>query len=175
VPTRRQRLGSSTAAFLKTCFQVPLSRRLKRSLFSPANLARRDNTFSRASFSAHQKNPQRGLGRLTNSAVRTDLVLPIRRTTVRPSGYACGLSLAAALLGWDKACPGRRVCLADSGRAGEITAWVGRVGSLAFLCTTAGVFCCCAARLSSSQAHVRTVKVLACQHSFSTDLLGISA
>ncbi len=30
----------------------------------------------------------------------------------------------------------------------------------------AGVFSCCAARLSSSQAHVRTIEVLACQYSF---------
>ena len=30
----------------------------------------------------------------------------------------------------------------------------------------AGVGSCCAARLSSSQAHVRTLEVLACQHSF---------
>ena len=39
-----------------------------------------------AAFS-HRSDPQRGPGRLTNSAARTDVVLLIRRT-VRPRGYA---------------------------------------------------------------------------------------
>jgi hypothetical protein len=46
---------------------------------------------------SHHSDPQRGPGRLTNSAARTDVVLLIRRT-VRPGGYASGPSLAAALL-----------------------------------------------------------------------------
>src|SRR4029077_6719962 len=49
-----------------------------------------------ASFSAH-RNPQRGPGRLTDSAARTDVVLLIRRT-VRPRGYASGFDSPAALL-----------------------------------------------------------------------------
>src|SRR3979409_2112945 len=49
-----------------------------------------------ASFS-HRSDPQRGPGRLTNSAARTDLVLLIRRT-VRPRGYASGFDSPAALL-----------------------------------------------------------------------------
>ena len=44
------------------------------------------------------KIPQRGPGRLTDSAARTDLVLLIRRT-VRPRGYASGFDSSAALLG----------------------------------------------------------------------------
>ena len=39
---------------------------------------------------SHRSDPQRGPGRLTASAARTDLVLLIRRT-VRPRGYARGL------------------------------------------------------------------------------------
>src|SRR3979409_1640355 len=42
-----------------------------------------------AAFS-HRSDPQRGPGRLTNSAARTDVVLLIRRT-VRPRGYASAL------------------------------------------------------------------------------------
>ena len=49
-----------------------------------------------AEFSAHQ-NPQRGPGRLTHSAARTDVVLLIRRT-VRPRGYACDFDSPPALL-----------------------------------------------------------------------------
>ena len=55
--------------------------------------------------------PQRGPGRLTDSAARTDVVLLIRRT-VRPRGYASGFDSPAALLGT------RRV-LARQGRVGE--------------------------------------------------------
>ena len=41
--------------------------------------------------------PQRGPGRLTNSAARTDVVLLIRRT-VRPRGYASGFDSPVAWL-----------------------------------------------------------------------------
>ena len=47
-------------------------------------------------FSVRQ-NPQRGPGRLTNSAARTEVVLLIRRT-VRPRGYASGFVSPAAAL-----------------------------------------------------------------------------
>jgi hypothetical protein len=61
---------------------------LKKSLFSPAQpRARRDAPFSHAAFS-HRSGPQRGPGRLTDSAARTDVVLLIRRI----------VRLAAALL-----------------------------------------------------------------------------
>jgi hypothetical protein len=65
---------------------------------------------SARSFSAH-RNPQRGPGRLTNSAARTDLVLLIRRT-VRPRGYASGFDSPAAL-------PAERRVSARRGWAGE--------------------------------------------------------
>jgi hypothetical protein len=44
------------------------------------------------------KIPQRGPGRLTDSAARTDLVLLIRRT-VRPRGYASGVFFGCDLVG----------------------------------------------------------------------------
>jgi hypothetical protein len=50
---------------------------------------RQDAPFPPASFS-HRSDPQRGPGRLTYSAARTDVVLLIRRT-VRPRGYASAL------------------------------------------------------------------------------------
>ena len=65
-----------------------------------------------ASFS-HRSDPQRGPGRLTDSAARTDVVLLIRRT-VRPSGYASGFDSPAALLG-------RRRVSTRQGWAGEMS------------------------------------------------------
>src|SRR6185295_1387262 len=64
-----------------------------------------------------------------HSAARTDVVLLIRRT-VRPRGYASGLHSL-------RPCPrngaSEEAVLAASGRAGEVTAGVGRVRSLAIL------------------------------------------
>ncbi len=65
-------------------------------IFHPPSPGAPRRAFPRASFSA-QRNPQRGPGRLTDSAARTDLVLLIRRT-VRPRGYASGFDSPAALL-----------------------------------------------------------------------------
>jgi len=60
-----------------------------------------------------------------HSAARTDVVLLIRRT-VRPRGYASVIhSLRPCLR--NGASLGEEVVLATSGRAGEITAGVGRV------------------------------------------------
>ena len=66
-----------------------------------------------------------------HSAARTDVVLLIRRT-VRPRGYASDLHSL-------RPCPrngtslDEEAVLAASGRAGEVTAGVGRVRSLAIL------------------------------------------
>ena len=64
--------------------------------FHPPSPGAPRRAFSRSSFS-DRRNPQRGPGRLTNSAARTDLVLLIRRT-VRPRGYASGSFSPRALL-----------------------------------------------------------------------------
>ena len=66
-------------------------------------------------------------------------------------------SLAAALPGSQGVSQGKESVLSDSGRAGEITAGVGRVRSLAFLsipqeCSPVG-------------PHARTLEVLVRQHS----------
>src|SRR6185503_7000825 len=81
----------------------------------PPNPGAPRRTFHQAAFSVHQ-NPQRGPGRLTDSAARTDVMLLIR-CTVRPRGYASGFDPPAALLGT------RRV-LARQGWAGEKVAFL---------------------------------------------------
>ena len=68
-----------------------------------------------------------------------------------PQKVRLGPSLAAALLGT------KRV----SARLG----WEGEKSGL--FEHPAGVFSCCVSRLSSSQAHVRAIEVLACHNSFS--------
>jgi len=57
---------------------------------------------------------------------------------------------------------GEESVLADSGREGEITAWVGRVRSLDFLSILR--------ECSSVPPHLRTIEVFACQYSFSAKL-----
>src|SRR6266850_3006398 len=111
------------------------SRRLKKSLFSPAQ-PRRAETRLFPCFVLGSSKFSTGTGRFTNSAARTDLVLLIRRT-VRPSGYVCGPLLTRCGLAWlgQGVSQGNESVLADSGRVGEITARVGRVRSLAFLST----------------------------------------
>ena len=66
------------------------------SLSSPTNPLAPRRAFPRTSLSAH-RNPQRGPGRLTDSAARTNVVLLICRT-VRPREYASGFNSPAASL-----------------------------------------------------------------------------
>jgi len=58
-------------------------------------------------------------------------ILPANGYT-KCGGYLLGPSLAAALPA-ERRVLGRRGCLADSGWAGGISAWVGRVRTIAFL------------------------------------------
>jgi hypothetical protein len=85
--------------------------------------------------------PSTGTRPSHHSAARTDLVLLIRRT-VRPRGYASLHSL--------------RPCL---GQGVSRRAWVGRVRSLDFL----SILRDC----SPVVAHVLSIEIQPCQHSFS--------